>query len=30
MYFFTETDAFPTGQWEFEWRFFAGPSNFLF
>jgi hypothetical protein len=29
MYFFTETDAFPTGQWEFVWRFFAGPFNFL-
>ena len=30
MYFFTETDAIPTGKWEFLWRFFAGPFNFLF
>ena len=30
MYFFTEDEAFPTGKWEFLWRFFAGPFNFLF
>lgn len=30
MYFFTETDALPIGKWEFLWRFFAGPFNFLF
>lgn len=30
MYFFTEEGAFPTGKWEFVWRFFAGPFNFLF
>ena len=30
MYFFTEADAFPIGKWEFLWRFFAGPFNFLF
>ena len=30
MYFFTEADALPVGKWEFVWRFFAGPFNFLF
>ena len=30
MYFFTEPDALPLGKWEFVWRFFAGPFNFLF
>ena len=30
MYFFTIADAVPTGKWEFVWRFFAGPFNFLF
>lgn len=30
MYFFTESDALPVGKWEFLWRFFAGPFNFLF
>ncbi len=30
MYLFTEDDAIPTGKWEFVWRFFAGPFNFLF
>ena len=30
MYFFTEADALPIGKWEFVWRFFAGPFNFLF
>ena len=30
MYFFTEADAIPAGKWEFVWRFFAGPFNFLF
>ena len=30
MYFFTEADALPIGKWEFLWRFFAGPFNFLF
>ena len=30
MYFFTEDGAFPVGKWEFVWRFFAGPFNFLF
>ena len=30
MYFFTEQDVLPTGKWEFVWRFFAGPFNFLF
>lgn len=30
MYFFTEAEAIPTGKWEFVWRFFAGPFNFLF
>ena len=30
MYFFTEQEAIPTGKWEFLWRFFAGPFNFLF
>ena len=30
MYFFTDSDAIPVGKWEFLWRFFAGPFNFLF
>ena len=30
MYFFTEESAIPLGKWEFVWRFFAGPFNFLF
>lgn len=30
MYFITEAGAIPTGKWEFVWRFFAGPFNFLF
>ena len=30
MYFFTEQEAIPAGKWEFVWRFFAGPFNFLF
>ena len=30
MYFFTEEIAFPISKWEFVWRFFAGPFNFLF
>ena len=30
MYFFTTEEAFPSGKWEFLWRFFAGPFNFLF
>ena len=30
MYFFTTSGAVPAGKWEFVWRFFAGPFNFLF
>ena len=30
MDFFTTESAIPTGKWEFVWRFFAGPFNFLF
>ena len=30
MYFFTTESAISTGKWEFVWRFFAGPFNFLF
>jgi hypothetical protein len=30
MYFFTAANVLPLGKWEFVWRFFAGPINFLF
>ena len=30
MYFFTDDGAIPAAKWEFVWRFFAGPFNFLF
>ncbi len=30
MYFLTTADVLPLGKWEYVWRFFAGPINFLF
>ena len=30
MYFLTTPDVLPLGKWEYVWRFFAGPINFLF
>lgn len=29
MYFLTESNVLPLGKWEYVWRFFAGPINFL-
>ena len=30
MYFLTTEGILPIGKWEYIWRFFAGPINFLF
>jgi len=30
MYFLTTPDVLPLGKWEFVWRLFARPINFLF
>ncbi len=30
MYFLTTPDVLPLNKWEYAWRFFAGPINFLF
>ena len=30
MYFLTTAYVLPLGKWEYVWRFFAGPINFLF
>ncbi|MFC1935769.1 hypothetical protein ACFLX9_03295 [Chloroflexota bacterium] len=30
MYFLATADVLPLGKWEYVWRFFAGPINFLF